>query len=132
MLISNRSIPKVGSALLLLGGCGHAADVESLSEEYCREFQRCAPESFAESYGTRKVCEADFSGELNYTLNTLERDVGDQCADALITYYDCVFGTITGCYADDPYSEFPFLYDDLAAQHCEDALYSVCPEGIWD
>jgi hypothetical protein len=123
VLVSSRKIPRIGGALLLLGGCGgdEPVDSQSVSEEFCKDWQGCDADSFDEHYDSMAECVDANIDELESYVNDYE-DVA--CGDALVEYYHCVHEAINGCDPDDL-----FTYNDTKRQRCIDTFNDVCPDG---
>ncbi len=156
MLISNRPIPKLGSALLLLGGCysaqiaevdgggsgGGGADggsgggggggggavppAEMIAKTYCDRIDECDPSYLAYAFGTVAACTEEVAYWLQYDAHYVAA-YGAACVEAFFDYYECIVqDAIAGCYGGTLYDPL-FTYDYAAFYACQDAALAACP-----
>jgi len=102
MLRPPRRIPKVAGAALLLGGCGgdgsngspdagpDPSPAMALAAAYCADTQACDPTAFAMAYASLAECEAVEAVSIQESLDYYAGMYGAPCADAFVSFYDCV------------------------------------------
>lgn len=83
-------IPRMAVAALALGACGDdsggvdvsASRIRSVAESYCKQYARCYPEEFSESYELAD-CIAATEEVLDYYAEA------EECLDAYLDYFEC-------------------------------------------
>jgi hypothetical protein len=91
MIIPKRTIPRVGVAALVLGGCGDDVDdPDSIAAAFCKFEERCDPGDFFDDYTSISECRATISRYISTYLDYYRMEYGPACADALEDYYICL------------------------------------------
>jgi hypothetical protein len=134
--MSNRPIPKIGTALLLLGGCyssrpvgggGGEGTAAMIARSYCEELAACDAAYVDDAFGGLAGCADEVAYWLAYDAEQETLAYGAACGDAFLAYYECRNFAFDGCLVRSSYEEPFFVYDYAALDVCSEAGLDACP-----
>jgi len=125
MEITKRSIPRIASAGLLLGGgCSSSsggANPNDVAFEFCQTLNVCGyveaagGVAYYEDYASDAECRSVVSNDDAANANGLDAAYGLACGDAFLDFYECYWDVYADyCDPIDAGSVCGALYDDFA------------------
>jgi len=92
MIIPKRTIPRVGVAALVLGGCGDDVvdSPASAARALCELGERCDPADFYSEYTSLSECRGTLSRLIETYVDYYRLEYSPACGDAIEDYYFCI------------------------------------------